>query len=90
MTMGWQCPGCGRCFSPGVAECTYCGPVREGLTTDGTGVVPWVVPTTFDPSPCLHVNKEQTSAGERCLACGQYMPVCTAVGRATGGLSPSP
>ena len=21
---GWQCPGCFRCFSPGVDQCPYC------------------------------------------------------------------
>ena len=25
-TSGWQCPGCSRCFSPAVRECSHCGP----------------------------------------------------------------
>lgn len=23
---GWQCPGCGRCYSPIVLTCSVCGP----------------------------------------------------------------
>ena len=22
---GWQCPGCGRCYSPNMVMCNYCG-----------------------------------------------------------------
>jgi len=29
---GWECPRCGRCYSPTVTECTHCG---QG-TTDST------------------------------------------------------
>lgn len=31
--IGWQCPGCGRCYSPGWMTCSYCGqPKEEGAT----------------------------------------------------------
>lgn len=35
--MGWQCPGCKRCYSPSWPQCSYCGPTTVGTTTLGTG-----------------------------------------------------
>lgn len=26
---GWQCPNCGRCYSPSTQMCNYCGPKLE-------------------------------------------------------------
>lgn len=28
MQMGWECPGCGRCYAPGMPSCTVCGKGR--------------------------------------------------------------
>ena len=33
--MGWQCPGCGRCFSPFTSACGYCGPLTVMISNMG-------------------------------------------------------
>ncbi|MBE3142910.1 MAG: hypothetical protein IMZ61_03185 [Planctomycetes bacterium] len=33
---GWKCPGCGRCYSPYVAQCAFCLPM---LRKDANGSV---------------------------------------------------
>jgi len=35
--IGWQCPGCGRCFSPFTPACGFCGPVVVSGTSTVTG-----------------------------------------------------
>ena len=30
---GWQCPSCGRCYSPFIPMCNFCGPKVE-MTTE--------------------------------------------------------
>ena len=27
---GWQCPGCSRCYAPGIRQCGECGPKTLG------------------------------------------------------------
>ena len=27
--MGWECPKCGRCYSPYTSECRYCKPKKK-------------------------------------------------------------
>lgn len=34
MSMGWTCPGCGRCYSPVMVECLRCG--QKMTTTSST------------------------------------------------------
>lgn len=43
VNLGWQCPKCGRCYSPNIVLCTYCGP--------GYSVVTW--PTGDSTNPDL-------------------------------------
>lgn len=31
---GWACPKCGRCYSPFVRACGWCGPVAITVGTD--------------------------------------------------------
>jgi hypothetical protein len=38
---GWQCPGCSRCFSPTVRECSHCGPtLRDRIASAGNACHP--------------------------------------------------
>lgn len=75
MSEGWMCPGCGRCYSPVVAQCTHC-PANELAGTascaDGTeisiGARPW--PATvfipgfeFAPSVIVVESKTATQPG---------------------------
>ena len=56
--IGWQCPGCSRCYAPSVAACGHCGPgMTTGLTT---GTV-----TIFG---CQH---ETDPFSARCIKCGE-------------------
>ena len=43
---GWQCPICGRVYSPTTPMCYYCGANSHTVTT--TGGIP--IPTPVDPS----------------------------------------
>lgn len=56
---GWKCPGCGRCFSPAVLECFYCG------TSETTTLAPH--PT----DPCRHLFTVQGQDGLRCGLCAE-------------------
>jgi len=29
--VGWQCPGCSRCYGPVVRQCGYCGPDAKNV-----------------------------------------------------------
>ena len=47
MTLGWECPRCGRCFSPSVSQCVAC-PVESAV-----GTSTWSYrPIPVEPSPC--------------------------------------
>ena len=35
---GWQCPICGRVYSPTTPMCWYCGNQKITYTTDGTNI----------------------------------------------------
>lgn len=42
LTDGWKCPGCGRCYSPGLTECRVCGqgdpvPTAKPMPVFGVG-----------------------------------------------------
>ena len=39
---GWECPGCGRCYAPSVAECRVCGNGVSIGTTEITIGSPYV------------------------------------------------
>ena len=55
---GWQCPQCGKCYAPWVAECGQCNGVVVTLTGGG----------------CLHIPPWETrTGGEYCQHCGQRM-----------------
>lgn len=49
---GWKCPGCGKCFSPNVTECTTCGKNIPEIT-------PWK-PYRTDPWPFIPYNSYPT------------------------------
>ena len=36
--LGWECPGCGRCYSPSIAVCFYCGGKRDTFTVTYSNV----------------------------------------------------
>ena len=47
MSEGWRCPGCGHCYAPGVAECTYCpADAHVGTCTGDSTEALWKL---FDP-----------------------------------------
>lgn len=42
---GWQCPVCGRVYSPTTPMCYYCGngePYTVSSTTVGDGMIDWL------------------------------------------------
>lgn len=49
---GWECPKCGRCYSPFTAACGVCGPVT---ITGGSTV--WPLPTGEIPCPACGQNR---------------------------------
>ena len=34
---GWQCPVCGRVYSPDTMQCPYCANIEYKITTNTTG-----------------------------------------------------
>lgn len=49
-SQGWQCPICGRVYSPTTPMCFYCsgkGETRTTTQTGGTGDMPNVTPSDF-------------------------------------------
>lgn len=62
MSMGWQCPGCGRCYSPAMLECSRCGNM---LTI--TGVTSLGETLLTQPTPCAE-NEHEFEQG-RCKKC---------------------
>lgn len=63
--MGWQCPGCGACYSPSTSACARC--VGSGAAV--------FVPSAFTPSLCLHLRCNEETAGRRCVDCGYLVPM---------------
>ena len=41
--IGWQCPGCGACYSPYVGNCGWCQPVLS-IATDTSFMGMWKIP----------------------------------------------
>ncbi len=46
--IGWQCPGCTRCYAPSVSQCMWCGPtlLPTVITTK-----PWTARCTCGDPP---------------------------------------
>ena len=45
--LGWECPKCGRCYSPSMTMCCYCNPLNYKTTSipfspSGTVTVNWI------------------------------------------------
>jgi len=59
MSEGWQCPVCGRVWSPWTPGCTCGGNVNHNISVTGTTV-------------CAHEWAEvnETAASHRCRLCG--------------------
>jgi len=60
---GWQCPGCGRCYAPGVLQCGACLPP---VTTRSHTAVTWNPPveitqTIPDPTASWSATKGDTA-----------------------------
>lgn len=64
MSTGWQCPGCGACYSPDVAACFHCTPRVGTFSSPGLPVF------------CAHemVGKGMTG-GPYCSKCGYRPPL---------------
>ncbi len=56
--MGWQCPGCNKCYAPWVFKCEDCG--------SGSGFT--VIHSNM--TECPHIWGAQTTAGTFCINCG--------------------
>jgi uncharacterized OB-fold protein len=67
MSEGWKCPGCGSCFAPWVAKCDTCGQMIPSVIFR---ILPTAEATT---PPCLHLRQEATTAGMRCVDCGEQI-----------------
>jgi uncharacterized OB-fold protein len=63
MSEGWKCPGCGRCYSPCVTECSRCG--QPGLTDTGGTVI------ITDRCQCPFPFYIYETSGARCGNCGK-------------------
>jgi len=57
---GWQCPRCGACYAPFIAECCRCNSSGGIQSTTGTAEF-----------PCLHPSLITDSAGVHCAYCGK-------------------
>lgn len=42
---GWRCPGCGRCYAPGMPACTACGPKGETARQEVRDSLPRIPPS---------------------------------------------
>ena len=62
MSDGWQCPGCGRCYSPCICECSRCGQPGVTVTTDNV---------TFEIGTCQceYPSVVHLTDGKRCAGC---------------------
>lgn len=58
---GWECPKCGRVYSPSTCMCFYCGPNATPATTTFTTNVAWNLITT-------DIHKSEKS----CPSCGKF------------------
>jgi hypothetical protein len=67
--MGWQCPGCDKCYAPWMPRCDDCG--SKITFTDISG-------------GCEHVYVQST-AGLTCGKCHQLMPSYPNTGERTNG-----
>ena len=62
MSMGWKCPGCGRCYAPSVPECSRCGQPGETSTT-------YTIVT--DRCSCALPLRLYDTGGMKCGHCGK-------------------
>lgn len=58
---GWQCPGCGRCYSPMCYACTVCGQP----TQSSAGTLPPMYPEGATNVPLPPPQKATITCGQR-------------------------
>lgn len=79
---GWRCPGCQRCYSPTVVECSRCGQV--GALSTVPPVVPPVAPSV-DPKATVTLRHDNEGwERPRCERCGDELSGPCACDRSWG------
>ncbi len=81
MSIGWTCPGCGRCYSPRVDECYACNPrPTSGMPIDTTFSLSWSRDDGKEHKiiPLVHTKPPSSAfslwAGERDTPCTEESP----------------
>ncbi len=54
VTTGWKCPGCGRCYAPGILVCVACEPEAK---KKGSATTPAAQPATPPSDPDGTLNR---------------------------------
>jgi hypothetical protein len=63
---GWACPGCGRCHSPSLLTCPWCGP--DATTADGSTPGDECVPAS-EGGLCVPGSEPGRCTGGRHCSC---------------------